>query len=73
MVRYADDFIVTARTKELLEEKIKPVIESFLLERGLTLSQEKTKVTHVTQGINFLGQNIRNTGRKCFLRLRKKE
>ena len=59
MVRYADDFIVTGSSKELLEEKVKPVIEAFLAQRGLTLSPTKTKITHVTEGFDFLGWHIR--------------
>ena len=40
-------------------EVIQPLIEKFLAERGLKLSQEKTKITHISEGFNFLGQNIR--------------
>jgi len=59
LVRYADDFIVTASNKEILEDKVKPVIEGFLSERGLQLSQEKTIITNIASGFNFLGQNLR--------------
>ncbi len=59
LIRYADDFIVTASNREILENKVKPIIEDFLSIRGLQLSQEKTKITHVTEGFDFLGQNIR--------------
>ncbi len=58
-VRYADDFIVTGRTKELLEQEAKLLIEQFMRERGLQLSQEKTIITHIEDGFDFLGQNIR--------------
>jgi RNA-directed DNA polymerase len=58
-IRYADDFIVTSKSKELLEEEIKPLIEQFLQERGLELSPTKTVITHVEQGFDFLGQNVR--------------
>jgi RNA-directed DNA polymerase len=58
-VRYADDFIVTGRSKELLEQEVKPLIEEFMRERGLTLSPEKTKITHIDEGFDFLGQNVR--------------
>ncbi len=58
-VRYADDFVVTGISKEKLESEVKPVIESFLKERGLELSQEKTRITHINEGFNFLGTNIR--------------
>jgi RNA-directed DNA polymerase len=59
LIRYADDFIITGRTKELLEGEVKPLIEQFLLERGLELSPKKTIITHVEQGFDFLGQNVR--------------
>jgi len=58
-VRYCDDFIITGATREILEEEVKPLVEAFLQERGLELSQEKTHITHVRDGFDFLGQNIR--------------
>lgn len=58
-IRYADDFIVTGHAKEILETEIKPAITDFLKQRGLELSQEKTKVTHISEGFDFLGQNVR--------------
>jgi len=71
-VRYADDFIVTGDSKELLEQEIKPVIIRFLKERDLTLSEEKTKVTHIEEGFDFLGQNVRKYDRKLLIRPSKK-
>jgi RNA-directed DNA polymerase len=70
LVRYADDFIVTGSSKGLLENKIKPAIENFLKERGLALSQEKTKITPITEGFNFLGFNIRKyrDGKKLLIK-----
>jgi RNA-directed DNA polymerase len=59
LVRFADDFIITGSSKELLENEIKPLVEQFMKERGLELSQEKTNITHITNGFDFLGQNIR--------------
>jgi RNA-directed DNA polymerase len=59
LIRYADDFVITGKTKELLEGEIKPLVEQFLRERGLELSPTKTVVTSVTQGFDFLGQNVR--------------
>src|SRR5271155_2182561 len=63
-VRYADDFIITGSSKELLEDEVKPLVERFLLERGLQLSPEKTCITHIEDGFDFLGQNLRRHGRK---------
>ena len=60
LVRYADDFIITGRSKEQLENEVRPIVEQFLQERGLELSPEKTCVTHIEQGFDFLGQNIRS-------------
>ena len=59
LLRYADDFIITGRTKELLEGEIKPLAEQFLQKRGLELSPVKTVITHVEKGFDFLGQNVR--------------
>jgi RNA-directed DNA polymerase len=59
LIRYADDFCVTGSSKALLEQEVKPLIEQFLRERGLELSVEKTVVTHIEQGFDFLGQTVR--------------
>src|SRR6516225_2591673 len=59
LVRYADDFVITSKSKELLEGEIKPLVEQFLQERGLELSPTKTVITHVNRGFDFLGQNVR--------------
>jgi RNA-directed DNA polymerase len=59
LIRYADDFIITGATKEVLAEEVRPVVEEFLAERGLTLSPEKTRITHIDEGFDFLGFNIR--------------
>ena len=58
-IRYADDFIVTARHRSDLENTIQPAIEQFLNERGLVLSKEKTAIRHIRQGFDFLGQHLR--------------
>ena len=59
VISYADDFVVTASSKSLLEEKVIPTLQKALQERGLELSAEKSKITHITQGFEFLGFNIR--------------
>jgi len=62
LVIYADDFIITGSSKELLEKEVKPLVEQFLRERGLELSPEKTFIKHIEQGFDFLGQNTRKYG-----------
>lgn len=63
-VRYADDFIVTAKNRQVLEDIIIPKINAFLKPRGVMLSEQKTKVTHISEGFNFLGQTIRKYQQK---------
>jgi RNA-directed DNA polymerase len=72
LVRYADDFIITGRTKELLETEIKPLVEQFMRKRGLELSQEKTVITHIEGGFDFLGQNVRKYKRTLLIKPSKK-
>jgi RNA-directed DNA polymerase len=59
------DFIITGSSKEVLEKVVKPVVESFLYERGLELSREKTKITHIDEGFDFLSINVRKYKGKC--------
>src|SRR5262249_2717652 len=59
LVRYADDFIITGTSRVLLEYEVKPLVAQFLAERGLELSHEKTRITHIDDGFDFLGQTIR--------------
>ena len=63
-VRYADDFIVTGASKELLEQKVKPALTAFLTPRGLELSEQKTVITHIRTGFDFLGHTVRKFGDK---------
>ena len=63
-VRYADDFVIICNQKELLRDEIKPLVETFMAERGLELSPDKTKLTHINSGFDFLGQTIRKYGQK---------
>lgn len=71
-VRYADDFIITGISKELLEEKVKPLVEAFMATRGLQLSPEKTVITHISEGFDFLGQNVRKYHGKMLIKPSKK-
>ncbi len=52
-IRYADDFIITGKSKELLEQEVKPLVEQFMRERGLQLSPEKTVITHIEEGFDL--------------------
>ena len=58
LVRYADDFVVVCKSKTIAVD-IKHDIKEHLSTIGLTLSDEKTKITHIYDGFDFLGFNIR--------------
>src|SRR5438128_6454683 len=64
VIRYADDFEVTAPTREVLETYVRPRLESFLQERGLAFSEAKTQIIHIRAGFNFLGFHLRQFGRR---------
>ena len=67
-VRYADDFIVTGESPEFLREEVLPIIREFMAERGLQLSEEKTVITHIEDGFDFLGKNIRKYNGKLLIK-----
>ncbi|MDM8526137.1 group II intron reverse transcriptase/maturase [Desulfococcaceae bacterium HSG8] len=62
-IRFADDFVVTGATKELIEERAVPIVREHIEKRGLSLSEKKTKITHIREGFDFLGHNIRKFGK----------
>lgn len=68
VVRYADDFVVTGISKEVLEHKVLPAIRQFMAVRGLELSEEKTRITHISEGFDFLGQNVRKYAGKLLIK-----
>lgn len=72
LVTYADDFIITGSSKGILENTVKPLVEDFLKERGLALSVEKTVITHIDNGFDFLGFNIRKYNGKLLTKPAKK-
>ncbi|TAM54652.1 MAG: group II intron reverse transcriptase/maturase [Paraburkholderia sp.] len=59
VVRYADDFVITGISKEVLDNEVRPWVEAFLAQRGLQLSEEKTRTVHIDEGFDFLGWNFR--------------
>lgn len=67
-IRYADDFVITGATQEVLENEVRPLVEDFMRQRGLTLSPEKTKITHIDEGFDFLGQNVRKYNGKLLIK-----
>ena len=67
LVRYADDFVITCASRSVLEEEIKPLVAEFMAERGLELSSEKTLITPIAEGFDFLGRNVRKYNGKLLI------
>lgn len=67
LIRYADDFVITANSKEVAEE-LKTIVSEFLLSRGLTLSVEKTVITHIDRGFDFLGWTFKKYNEKLIIK-----
>lgn len=72
VISYADDFVITGISKEVLENKVKPAVVDFLQIRGLELSQQKTLITHIDDGFDFLGFNVRKYNGKFLTKPSKK-
>lgn len=70
-IRYADDFVITAATKEIAE-RAKQLVADFLKTRGLELSEEKTLITHIGDGFDFLGWTFRKFDGKLIIKPSKK-
>jgi RNA-directed DNA polymerase len=72
VVRYADDFIVTSKDEKSLEAAQNQV-KQWLSERGLELSAEKTSITSMEDGFDFLGFNHRRYDGKLLIKPSKKK
>jgi RNA-directed DNA polymerase len=59
LVRDGDDFLITGISQEVLEQEVKPLVTDCLRERGLELAEEKTTLTHIEDGFDFLGPHVR--------------
>jgi RNA-directed DNA polymerase len=71
LVRYADDFVITARSKETAEQA-QEIVRKHIAQRGLQLSEEKTKITDIHEGFDFLGWNFRKYKGKMLIKPSKK-
>jgi RNA-directed DNA polymerase len=67
LIRYADDFVVLARSRRQLETVVLPKLQEFLAERGLRLSPEKTKIVRDTEGFDFVGRQFKRLSPTKFL------
>ena len=72
IIRYADDFIVTAKDKESLGSVL-ILIKQWLSNKGLKISDEKTRIVHINDGFNFLGFNLRHFNGKLLIKPQKEK
>ncbi len=59
LIRYADDFVVIAPSRERIVSYVLPKLRTFLKERGMELNEAKTRIVHRDDGFDFLGFTIR--------------
>jgi len=71
-IRYADDLVVCASSREKIEEA-QITISELLQQRGLALHPEKTRIAHIDDGFNFLGFSIRRYRGKCLIKPQKEK
>ncbi|HEY3963916.1 MAG TPA: reverse transcriptase domain-containing protein [Planctomycetaceae bacterium] len=67
LIRYADDFVVLARSRRQLETVVLPKLREFLAARGLRLSEEKTRIVRDTDGFDFVGRTFKRLTPTKFL------
>lgn len=67
LIRYADDFVVLARSRRQLETVVLPRLREFLAVRGLRLSEEKTRIAHDTEGFDFVGRQFKRLSSTKFM------
>ena len=67
LIRYADDFVVLARSRRQLETVVLPRLHEFLAARGLRLSPEKTRIVRDTEGFDFVGRQFKRLSPTKFL------
>ena len=65
--------MITAIDEQTITNDIIPSVMSFLTERGLELSPEKSKITHIDDGFNFLSQHVRKYKGKLLIRPSKED
>ena len=67
LIRYADDFVVMARSRRQLETVVLPRLRTFLAARGLRLSPEKTRIVRDTDGFDFVGRQFKRLSPTKFM------
>jgi RNA-directed DNA polymerase len=67
MINYADDFVVLCESEQQAQS-VKDKLTPWLTDRGLAFNQEKTRITHLNEGFDFLGFNIRRYGCKLLIK-----
>ena len=63
LVRYADDVLALCHSRQQAED-VQARLAGWLEPRGLAFNQDKTRITHLDQGVDFLGFEIRRFGGK---------
>jgi RNA-directed DNA polymerase len=68
VVRYSDDLVVFCESREDAQMVKDQILPPWLAERGLSLSEDKTRIVHLTEGFDFLGFNVKHYHAPCTTR-----
>src|SRR5439155_12188597 len=67
LVRYADDLLAFCQTRQEAEQ-VKARLAGWLAPRGLVFNEDKTSITHLDDGVDFLGFNVRRYRGKLLIK-----
>jgi RNA-directed DNA polymerase len=67
VVRYADDLLALCHSREQAEQ-VKARLAAWLAPRGLVFNEDKTRIVHLDDGVDFLGFNVRRYRGKLLIK-----
>jgi len=67
LIRYADDALALCHSREQAEQ-VKARLAVWLAPRGLAFNEDKTRVVHLDDGVDFLGFNVRRYHGKLLIK-----
>jgi RNA-directed DNA polymerase len=67
VIRYADDLLAFCHSVEQAEQ-VKARLAQWLAPRGLAFNEDKTRVVHLDEGVDFLGFNLRRYRGKLLIK-----
>ena len=67
LIRYADDVLAFCHSRQQAEQ-VKAQLAGWLVRRGLAFNEDKTRIVHLDDGVDFLGFNVRRYRGKLLIK-----